>query len=221
MQHLEVVADRRLGEVEGVVEVADARLAVAVGGHQRQQPQPHRVGQRLEQRRDPLGRVGAQRLLGQRRAAGHRLDRRELEQRLRHASILTSIYVSRQPRRHRHSSMSEGVTSCPASSWPSTSTTSTTSIDFYTPALRHRARQGPPGYANFAVTEPPLKLVLIENPGHGGSLNHLGVEVEDVDTVDADPDPPRPGRAGLGRRARHHLLLRQAGQVLGHRHPQR
>src|SRR6185503_3130446 len=42
-----------------------------------------------------------------------------------------------------------------------------------------------PGYANFAVTEPPLKLVLIENPGQGGSLNHLGVEVEDVDTVDA------------------------------------
>ena len=42
-----------------------------------------------------------------------------------------------------------------------------------------------PGYANFAVAEPPLKLVLIENPGHGGSINHLGVEVEDVDTVDA------------------------------------
>jgi hypothetical protein len=35
------------------------------------------------------------------------------------------------------------------------------------------------------ITEPPLKLVLIENPGEGGSINHLGVEVEDVDTVDA------------------------------------
>ena len=34
-----------------------------------------------------------------------------------------------------------------------------------------------PGYANFAIDEPPLKLVLIENPGRGGSLNHLGVEV--------------------------------------------
>ena len=42
------------------------------------------------------------------------------------------------------------------------------------------------GYANFAVAEPPLKLVLIENPGQGGSVNHLGVEVEDVDTVDAE-----------------------------------
>jgi len=43
-----------------------------------------------------------------------------------------------------------------------------------------------PGYANFAVAEPPLKLVLIENPGHGGSVNHLGVEVPDTDTVDAE-----------------------------------
>jgi hypothetical protein len=39
------------------------------------------------------------------------------------------------------------------------------------------------GYANFAVAEPPLKLVLIENPGRGGSLNHLGVEVESSDIV--------------------------------------
>jgi catechol 2,3-dioxygenase-like lactoylglutathione lyase family enzyme len=33
------------------------------------------------------------------------------------------------------------------------------------------------GYANFAIAEPALKLVLIENPGSGGTLNHLGVEV--------------------------------------------
>lgn len=39
------------------------------------------------------------------------------------------------------------------------------------------------GYANFAVAEPPLKLVLIENPGHGGTLNHLGVEVETTTEV--------------------------------------
>jgi catechol 2,3-dioxygenase-like lactoylglutathione lyase family enzyme len=42
------------------------------------------------------------------------------------------------------------------------------------------------GYANFAVTNPPLKLVLIENPGQGGTLNHLGVEVEDAGAVDAE-----------------------------------
>jgi catechol 2,3-dioxygenase-like lactoylglutathione lyase family enzyme len=40
-----------------------------------------------------------------------------------------------------------------------------------------------PGYANFAVADPPLKLVLLENPGQGGTLNHLGVEVESADAV--------------------------------------
>ena len=39
---------------------------------------------------------------------------------------------------------------------------------------------------NFAVAEPPLKLVLIENRGHGGTINHLGVEVESSDTVHAE-----------------------------------
>ena len=43
-----------------------------------------------------------------------------------------------------------------------------------------------PGYANFAIANPPLKLVLLENPGKGGSLNHLGVEVETVDEVEAE-----------------------------------
>src|SRR5919107_4131684 len=43
-----------------------------------------------------------------------------------------------------------------------------------------------PGYANFAIADPPLKLVLMENPGEGGSLNHLGVEVQDVEEVDAE-----------------------------------
>ena len=42
-----------------------------------------------------------------------------------------------------------------------------------------------PGYANFAIAQPPLKLVLIENPGSGGSVNHLGVEVETTDEVTA------------------------------------
>ena len=42
------------------------------------------------------------------------------------------------------------------------------------------------GYANFAIASPPLKLVLLENPGQGGTLNHLGVEVESTDAVDAE-----------------------------------
>ena len=43
-----------------------------------------------------------------------------------------------------------------------------------------------PGYANFAIADPPLKLVLLENPGAGGTLNHLGIERASVEEVDAD-----------------------------------
>ena len=42
-----------------------------------------------------------------------------------------------------------------------------------------------PGYANFAIAEPPLKLVLIEGQAAPGSLNHLGVEVESTEAVTA------------------------------------
>ena len=59
------------------------------------------------------------------------------------------------------------------------------SIAFYSKLFGTEPAKTREGYANFAVAEPPLKLVLLENPGHGGSINHLGVEVEDVDTVDA------------------------------------
>jgi hypothetical protein len=61
-----------------------------------------------------------------------------------------------------------------------------TSIDFYSRLFNTAPAKIKPGYANFAVTEPPLMLVHIENPGHGGSINHLGVEVADSDTVDAE-----------------------------------
>ena len=60
------------------------------------------------------------------------------------------------------------------------------SIAFYSKLFGTEPAKVRPGYANFAITEPPLKLVLMENPGQGGSLNHLGVEVADVETVDAE-----------------------------------
>ena len=60
------------------------------------------------------------------------------------------------------------------------------SITFYSRLFGTEPAKVKPGYANFAVVEPPLKLVLIENAGHGGSVNHLGVEVADTDTVDAE-----------------------------------
>jgi catechol 2,3-dioxygenase-like lactoylglutathione lyase family enzyme len=50
-------------------------------------------------------------------------------------------------------------------------------VAFYSQLFQAEPAKRRPGYANFALDEPALKLVLIENPGHGGSLNHLGVEV--------------------------------------------
>jgi catechol 2,3-dioxygenase-like lactoylglutathione lyase family enzyme len=59
-------------------------------------------------------------------------------------------------------------------------------VTFYTKLFGAEPAKRRPGYANFALSEPPLKLVLLENPGHGGTLNHLGVEVADTATVDAE-----------------------------------
>ena len=70
-----------------------------------------------------------------------------------------------------------------------------TSIAFYRTLFGAEPAKVRPGYANFAIAEPPLKLVLIENPGQGGSVNHLGVEVLDVDAVDAEQS--RLATAGL------------------------
>jgi len=59
-------------------------------------------------------------------------------------------------------------------------------ISFYSKLFNTEPAKVKPGYANFAITDPPLKLVLVENPGHGGALNHLGVEVTTSDTVHAE-----------------------------------
>ena len=60
----------------------------------------------------------------------------------------------------------------------------TESVAFYSKLFDAAPAKLKPGYANFAVADPPLKLVLIESPGRGGSVNHLGVEVRDTATVD-------------------------------------
>jgi catechol 2,3-dioxygenase-like lactoylglutathione lyase family enzyme len=69
------------------------------------------------------------------------------------------------------------------------------SIAFYAKLFGAEPAKVRPGYANFAITEPPLKLVLLENPGQGGTLNHLGVEVAGTEAVDAEQD--RLAGAGL------------------------
>ena len=59
-------------------------------------------------------------------------------------------------------------------------------VTFYSKLFNTQPAKLKAGYANFAITEPPLKLVLIQNPGHGGTINHLGVEVESSDQVHAE-----------------------------------
>jgi catechol 2,3-dioxygenase-like lactoylglutathione lyase family enzyme len=65
------------------------------------------------------------------------------------------------------------------------------SVEFYSTLFGTGPHKRRPGYANFAISEPPLKLVLIEVPaeqrGQGTvrALNHLGVEVDSVADVEA------------------------------------
>ncbi len=70
------------------------------------------------------------------------------------------------------------------------------SIDFYSRLFSTGPAKVRPGYANFAIAEPPLKLVLLE--GHGDEptrMDHLGVEVEDTAEVTAAAERLR--EAGL------------------------
>ena len=59
-------------------------------------------------------------------------------------------------------------------------------IGFYSALFGAQPAKRRPGYANFAIADPPLKLVLIENGGAPGTLNHLGVEVGSADDVAAE-----------------------------------
>ena len=68
-------------------------------------------------------------------------------------------------------------------------------VSFYSKLFGTAPAKLRPGYANFAVADPPLKLVLIEGGSAAGTLNHLGVEVSSADEVAAARD--RLAAAGL------------------------
>jgi len=68
-------------------------------------------------------------------------------------------------------------------------------INFYTRMFGIAPAKTKPGYANFAIADPPLKLVLFEGAGEPGSINHLGVETETATEVVAAE--ARLGDAGL------------------------
>ncbi len=58
------------------------------------------------------------------------------------------------------------------------------SIAFYSKMFGHEPAKVRPGYANFAIDNPPLKLVLFEGAGDAGSINHLGVETVSAQEVE-------------------------------------
>jgi catechol 2,3-dioxygenase-like lactoylglutathione lyase family enzyme len=58
-------------------------------------------------------------------------------------------------------------------------------VDFYSKLFATEPNKRKPGYANFAIVDPPLKLVLFEKASADTRLNHLGVEVGSTDDVAA------------------------------------
>ena len=90
-------------------------------------------------------------------------------------------------------------------------------VTFYSTLFNTVPVKRRPGYANFAVDEPALKLVLFENPALTGTLNHLGVERDSMEEVEAEAEPARGRGAVPRRRRRRGVLLRPSGQALGHR----
>lgn len=73
-------------------------------------------------------------------------------------------------------------------------------IGFYSTLFNTTPAKRRPGYANFAVADPPLKLVLLEGgPGEATRMDHLGIEVGGTDLVSAAAD--RLAQAGLATRA--------------------
>jgi len=59
-------------------------------------------------------------------------------------------------------------------------------VTFYSKLFGVAPAKRKAGYANFAIAEPSLKLVLLEIPGKGGSVNHLGVEVDSSEVVHSE-----------------------------------
>lgn len=59
-------------------------------------------------------------------------------------------------------------------------------VTFYAKLFNTQPVKLKEGDANFAIAEPPLKLVLFQNPGQGGTVNRLGVEIDSGATVQSE-----------------------------------
>ena len=88
-------------------------------------------------------------------------------------------------------------------------------IEFYSTFFKTEPAKVRPGYANFAIDNPPLKLVLFENPESGGTINHLGVEVFSTEEVIAANKYLSDQGMTTDVEERHYLLPRASGQGVG------
>ena len=86
-------------------------------------------------------------------------------------------------------------------------------VDYYSKLFGTKGNKRKPGYANFAIDEPPLELVLLEVPGAAERLNHLGVEVFEQGDVDAAI--ARLSGAGIAGAGRERLRLQLTGSKRG------
>src|SRR5262249_54381003 len=157
---LRVVGHRRLRFAQRSLEIARADLACV--GHEAQEAQAHRVAQRGEDSSQVLRVSLRERRRQDRGAAG--IGRRDID--AHRYDNLSGATMSRVQLALNVSDLDEAIT-------------------FYSRLFATEPAKVRPGYANFAIAEPPLKLVLIEGSGAPGSLNHLGVEVESAEQVAA------------------------------------
>jgi catechol 2,3-dioxygenase-like lactoylglutathione lyase family enzyme len=61
-------------------------------------------------------------------------------------------------------------------------------VEFYTTLFHTEPAKRRPGYANFVVEDPPLKLVLFEDAEATGTLNHLGIERSSMEEIESEAD---------------------------------
>jgi catechol 2,3-dioxygenase-like lactoylglutathione lyase family enzyme len=193
-QHLEVVADRWLAPVENFNQVAGTYLAAGTARDQADQTQAHRIGQHPQYQTEFRRIVFRQRI-----GAGsdttskfdgvrHVPNDSEVRRKYRRLSIyiLTTINIASilRPRanidQHRYCEYCHDQTQETEMSRLQLALNVDDldqAIDFYTRMFGTEPLKVESGYANFAITDPPLKLVLFEG-GETGTINHLGVEVE-------------------------------------------
>ena len=186
-----MVRHGRLALAQRLDEVADTDLALGGGRQDAEHPEPDRVGQRAETT-GQLGGIGG--VEGCRQNGCAALRRLGSSSQLPACSRV-SLTFTLTPSMHRPYSMHRPISMLQEVTMSRVQLALNVSdideaVEFYSKLFGTEPAKRQPGYANFAIADPPLKLVLMEDAdargtGSTGALNHLGVEVETPDEVAA------------------------------------